>query len=62
MGYREHWYRLWVIWEGGCQGALTEFLFHTNPAEREMLKDPKDQQIMAEACARGILRYFGFKP
>lgn len=61
-GHREHWYRLWVIWEGGCQGALTEFLFHTNPKEREMLKDPKCQDIMAEACARGILNYFGLKP
>lgn len=61
-GHREHWYRLWVIWEGGCQGALTEFLFHTNPKEREMLKDPKCQDIMAKASARGILRYFGFEP
>lgn len=62
MGYREHWYRLYVLYEGGCQGALTEFLFHTNPKEREMLKDPKDQEIMAQACARGILKYFGFTP
>lgn len=61
-GHREHWYRLWVIWEGGCQGALTEFLFHTNPKEREMLKDPKCQDIMAQACARAVLKYFGFKP
>lgn len=61
-GHREHWYRLWVIWEGGCQGALTEFLFHTNPKEREMLKNPEYQDIMARAAARGILKYFGFEP
>lgn len=61
MGTREHWYRLWVLWEGGCPGALTEFLFHTNPKEREMLKNPADQQIMAEATAKGILKYFGFE-
>jgi hypothetical protein len=58
MGTRLHWYRLWVLYEGGCQGALTEFLFHTNPKEREMLKDPKDQEIMAQAVAKGILKYF----
>ncbi len=61
-GHREHWYRLWVIWEGGCQGALTEYMFHTNPKERELLKDPKCQDVMARATARGILRYFGFEP
>lgn len=58
MGTRTHWYRLWVLYNGGCQGALTEFLFHTNPKEREMLKDPKDQDIMAQSVARGILKYF----
>jgi len=57
MGTREHWYRLWVLWEAGCPGALTEFLFHTNPKEREMLKDPADQDIMAQAVAKGILKY-----
>lgn len=61
-GHREHWYRLAVLYNGGCQGALTEFLFHTNPKEREMLKDAKYQDIMAQACAKGILKYFGFTP
>ena len=61
LGVREHWYRLWVLNEGGCHGALTEFLFHTNPEEREMLKDPVKQDIMAKAVADGILEYFGFK-
>lgn len=58
LGYRTHWYRLWVLHEGGCQAALTEFLFHTNPKEREMLKDPQSQDIMAQAVAKGIIRYF----
>ena len=58
MGTRTHWYRLAVLYNGGCQGALTEFLFHTNPKEREMLKDPKDQDIMAQAAAKGIIKYF----
>ena len=62
MGTRTHWYRLWVLHEGGCQGALTEFLFHTNPKEREMLKNAANQEIMAQAAARGILKYLGFEP
>ncbi|MDH7602229.1 MAG: N-acetylmuramoyl-L-alanine amidase [Armatimonadota bacterium] len=57
-GIRTHWYRLWVLWESGCPASLTEILFHTNPREREMLKDPKLQEIMARAIARGILDYF----
>lgn len=61
MGTRTHWYRLWVLHEGGCQGALTEYLFHTNPKEREMLKDSNAQEIMARATARGILKYFGLE-
>lgn len=58
MGVRMHWYHLYVLHHGGCQGALTEFLFHTNPQEREMLKDPAKQDIMAQAVSRGILKYF----
>ncbi|NLN75055.1 MAG: N-acetylmuramoyl-L-alanine amidase [Armatimonadetes bacterium] len=58
MGTRTHWYRLWVLHEGGCQGALTEYLFHTNPKERELLKNPESQDIMAEAVAGAILKYF----
>ncbi len=61
LGVRQHWYRLWVLNEGGCQGALTEFLFHTNPKEREMLKNPADQEIMAQAAAKGILKYLGLE-
>jgi N-acetylmuramoyl-L-alanine amidase len=60
-GVRTHWYRLWVLWESGCPASLTEVLFHTNPKEREMLKDPALQEIMARAIAGGILDYFGLK-
>ena len=60
-GVRTHWYRLWVLWESGCPASLTEVLFHTNPKEREMLKDPALQAVMAREIARGILDYFGLK-
>jgi len=58
-GVRTHWIRLWVIHEAGCPAALTEFLFHSNPKERELLKDPKCQDTMAKAVAQGILAYLG---
>lgn len=60
-GIRTHWYRLWVLHEAGCPGSLTEILFHSNPQEREMLKNPEYQDVMAKAIARGILDYFGLK-
>ncbi|MGB9619966.1 MAG: N-acetylmuramoyl-L-alanine amidase family protein, partial [Armatimonadota bacterium] len=60
-GIRTHWYRLWVLHESGCPASLTEVLFHTNPKEREMLKNAVLQGIMARAIARGILDYFGLK-
>ncbi len=57
-GVRTHWNRLWVLHESGCPASLTEVLFHSNPREREMLKDPRCQEIMAKAIAEGILNYF----
>jgi hypothetical protein len=60
-GVRTHWIRLWVIHEAGCPAALTEFLFHSNPKERELLKDPKCQDTMAKAVAQGILEYLELK-
>ncbi len=60
-GVRTHWYRLWVLHEAGCPASLTEVLFHTNPEEREMLKNPKYQDKMAKAIARGILDYFNMQ-
>ncbi len=58
-GIRTHWYRLWVLWEAGCPASLTEVLFHSNPVEVEMLKNPDYQDRMAKAIAKGILDYFG---
>jgi len=60
-GVRTHWYRLWVLWEAGCPASLTEALFHSNPAEVEMLKNPDYQDRMAKAIAGGILGYFGLR-
>ena len=59
-GIRTHWNRLWVLHESGCPACLVEVLFHSNPAEREMLIDPLRRQTIARAVARGILHYFGF--
>ena len=58
-GVQHHWIRLWMIHESGCPAALTEFMFHSNPKEREFLKDPNCQDIMAQAVAKGILEYLG---
>lgn len=60
-GVRTHWYRLWVLWEAGCPASLTEALFHSNPTEVEMLKNPEYQDRMAKAIAGGILKYFGLE-
>ncbi len=60
-GVRTHWWRLWVLHEAGCPASLTEVLFHSNPEEREMLKNPEYQAIMAKAIARGILDYFDLR-
>lgn len=60
-GVREHWKRLWVLHESGCPASLTEILFHSNPEEREMLKNPDNQVVIARAIANGILKYFGFE-
>lgn len=60
-GVSEHWKRLWVLHESGCPASLTEILFHSHPQEREMLKDPVRQKIMAKAIAKGILEYFGLE-
>ena len=57
-GIRTHWNRLRVLWESGCPASLTEVLFHSNPKEREMLKDSVLQRVMAQAIAKGILDYF----
>lgn len=58
-GIRTHWSRLWVLHENNCPAALVEVMFHSNPKEREMLKDPALREVMAKAISRGILDYFG---
>ena len=58
-GIRTHWNRLWVLHENKCPAVLVEILFHSNPQEREMLKDPALREVMAKAISRGILGYFG---
>lgn len=59
LGVRTHWKRLWVLHESGCPACLVEILFHSNPTEREMLKDPDRQRVMAQAIAKGVLSYLG---
>lgn len=56
-GYREHWYHLRVLWKTHCPGCLTEILFHTNPKERELLKDIEFKQKVAEGFVKGIRDY-----
>lgn len=60
-GVREHWNRLYVLHNCGCPASLTEILFHSNPKEREMLKDTVFQELVAHACAKGILEYLGMR-
>ncbi len=60
-GVKEHWNRLYVLHNSGCAASLTEILFHSNPKEREMLKNSAFQDRVAKAVARGILEYFGFE-
>ncbi len=58
-GVREHWNRLRMLHKPMCVACLIEILFHTNPFEREMLKNPVFQSLIGDAIARAILRYFG---
>ncbi|MCL4425636.1 MAG: N-acetylmuramoyl-L-alanine amidase [Firmicutes bacterium] len=57
-GVKNHWKRLKVLWDTRCPASLTEILFHTNPHERTLLKDPSFQQLVAEGFAEGVRRYF----
>lgn len=53
-GVREHWNSLYVLHNSGCPACLTEILYHSNPKERELLKDPEFQERVARAIAKGI--------
>ncbi|MBP5738645.1 MAG: N-acetylmuramoyl-L-alanine amidase [Abditibacteriota bacterium] len=57
-GVKEHWNHLHVVYNSYCPAILTETMFHTNPVEREYLKNKQDK--LAEGYARGILKYFGY--
>ncbi len=56
-GIREHWYRLYMIHRPRCPSCLIEVLFHTNPRERELLKDPAFQDRIGRAVAEAALEF-----
>ena len=56
-GVREHWYRLRMLHAPQCPSCLIEILFHTNPEEREILKDPAFHDLIGKAIAGAILKY-----
>lgn len=58
-GVLEHWYRLRMLHAPRCPSCLVEILFHTNPAEREILKAPSFQDLVGRAIAQSALRFLG---
>lgn len=56
-GVREHWNRLRMLHAPKCPSCLIEILFHTNPAERELLKDSGFQALVGKAIAGAILTF-----
>ncbi|MGQ9808531.1 MAG: N-acetylmuramoyl-L-alanine amidase family protein [Armatimonadota bacterium] len=56
-GIREHWSRLYMIHRPRCPSCLIEVLFHTNPVERELLKDPAFQDRVGRAIAEAALEF-----
>jgi len=56
-GIREHWSRLYMIHQPRCPSCLIEVLFHTNPKERELLKDPAFQDRIGRAVAEAALEF-----
>ncbi len=56
-GIREHWHRLRMLHAPRCPSCLIEILFHTNPVERELLKQASFQRLVGQAVARGVLKY-----
>ncbi|BCW99810.1 MAG: hypothetical protein KatS3mg024_2637 [Armatimonadota bacterium] len=57
-GVREHWHRLRMLHTPRCPSCLIEILFHTNPRERELLKQASFQSLVGQAVARAVLKYF----
>ncbi|MCC6485800.1 MAG: N-acetylmuramoyl-L-alanine amidase [Armatimonadetes bacterium] len=56
-GVRQHWHRLRMLHAPQCPSCLIEILFHSNPVEREMLKDPALQTAVGSAIAGAILEF-----
>lgn len=56
-GVQQHWHRLRMLHAPECPSCLIEILFHSNPVEREMLKDPQLQEAVGRAIAQAILEY-----
>lgn len=56
-GVREHWHRLRMLHAPECPSCLIEILFHTNPRERELLKDVAFQGVVGKAISEAILTY-----
>lgn len=56
-GVREHWYRLYMIHQPRCPSVLIEVLFHTNPFERELLKQPEFHDRIGRAVADAVLEF-----
>lgn len=56
-GVQEHWLRLRMLHKPKCPACLIEILFHTNPFERELLKDPDFHERVGAAIASAIREY-----
>lgn len=56
-GVREHWHRLRMLHAPECPSCLIEILFHTNPIERELLKDNAFQERVGRAISEAILTF-----
>ncbi len=56
-GVKQHWHRLRMLHAPQCPSCLIEILFHSNPIEREMLKDPDFQNTAGKAIAGAILEF-----
>ncbi len=57
-GVQEHWHRLRMLHAPRCPSCLIEILFHTNPHERELLKQASLHSLVGQAVARAVLKYF----
>lgn len=56
-GVQEHWHRLRMLHAPRCVACLIEILFHTNPREREILKQADTHRRVGKAIANAVLKY-----